>query len=330
MDVTGAGQPSARQTGWRAWVRDHPFLAFVAFAYAWSWPLLVLSVVGGGQVPLVVATAGPTVAAAILTRVRGGSLQNWLRPLWRWRVGPRWWAYALGLPALLYGVVNLVLQVLGEPVNWGLAIDRLPPYLATFGVVLVFAGLLEEPGWRGFALPLLQTRFSPLVATLVLGLVWGVWHVPVYGPLGFVVPTVLAFFYTLLWNATRSVGLCVLLHASFTPAQDNLILMARDRAYTGALDAPDWAILGTYLAAALVVILATRGRLGHRSAADAGGPLSQPSTGDEDRRDRGDAGAPHGTSTTSSNRSSSPPAPPGSRSGRGEPGRPQPGGRHGG
>ena len=73
---------------------------------------------------------------------------------------------------------------------------------------------------------------------------------------------VLAFFYTVLWNRTHSVGLCILLHASFTPAQDQLILLARSEAYTAVLDAPDWAILGTYLAAVLILVAVTKGRLG--------------------------------------------------------------------
>ena len=91
----------------------------------------------------------------------------------------------------------------------------------------------------------------------VLGVAWGVWHTPIYGPAGFVIPMVLAFFYTVLWNRTHSVGLCVVLHASFTPAQNQLILMAHDKAYTTALDAPDWAILAVYLVAVIVVIIAT-------------------------------------------------------------------------
>lgn len=100
-----------------------------------------------------------------------------------------------------------------------------------------------------FGLPLLQQKSSPLRATLPLGLVWGVWHVPLYGPAGFVIPMVLALFYTVLWNRTHSLGLCILLHASFTPAQDQLILMARDQAYTDVLDTPDWVILGVYMVA---------------------------------------------------------------------------------
>ena len=78
------------------------------------------------------------------------------------------------------------------------------------------------------------------VATLILGIGWGVWHIPLYGPAGFVVPMVLAFFYTWLYNRTRSVLLCILLHASFTAAQDHLLLSA---------DSPmvDIVLLGSYV-----------------------------------------------------------------------------------
>jgi membrane protease YdiL (CAAX protease family) len=243
-------------------VERHPFAAFVALAYALSWTLWVLAALGGGTVPFLLGALGPMAAAAVVTRRTGGSLRAWIAPVWRWRVPLRWWAYALGLPALLYAVVSLVLQLLGEPVDWSLGVGRLPDYAATFLFVLVLGGALEEPGWRGFGLPLLQQSHTPLVATLLLGLAWGFWHVPVYGPAGFVVPTVLAFFYTFLWNRTRSLALCLLLHASFTPAQDHFVLMARDRAYTDALDTPDLVILGTYLAAAALLVVVTRGRLG--------------------------------------------------------------------
>ena len=172
---------------------------------------------GGGQIPFLLGALGPMAAAAIVTVWSGGSLIAWIRPVWRWRVPVRWWLYALGLPAMLYAVVSLILQLTGSPVDWSLAVDRLPSYLGTFVFVLFLGGGLEEPGWRGFGLPVLQEKHSPLRATLILGLVWGLWHVSVYGPAGFVVPWVLAFFYTVLWNATRSLGLCILLHASFTP-----------------------------------------------------------------------------------------------------------------
>ena len=221
------------------WVARHRFIAFVALAYAISWSLWLGAAAGGGQALFLLGGLGPMAAAAIVTAVSGGSLIAWIRPVWRWRVPARPGGHAPGPPPLL---------LRGAP----------PPLV----FVLFLGGAMEEPGWRGFGLPVLQERYSPLRATIVLGLVWGVWHVPIYGPAGFVVPWVLAVFYTLLWNATHSVGLCILLHASFTPAQDHLLLMPRQDAYTAVLDTPDWVILGTYLVAAGVVVAMTRGRLG--------------------------------------------------------------------
>lgn len=255
-------QQDTRRSAVDRTIDRHPFASFVVLAYGISWTLWVAAYAGAGDVAFLAGALGPPVAAMVVLWRTGGPLREWAESLVRWRVGARWWAYALGLPIALYAVVSLVLQLFGHPVDWGLAIERAPAYAATWLFVLVLGGALEEPGWRGFGLPhLLETR-SPLRATLIIGLVWGVWHVPIYGPLGFVVPLVLAFFYTYLWGRTRSALLCVVLHASFTPAQDHLVLLARDRAYSDALDAPDFVILAVYLGAALLLVLATRGRLG--------------------------------------------------------------------
>ena len=227
-----------------------------------SWTLWAIALAGGGDVPFLAGVLGPGVAVYVVLRRTGGSLRGWAASCLRWRVPLRWWAYALGLPAVLYAAVSLTLQLLGHPVDWGLALDRAPAYASTWVFVLVLGGALEEPGWRGFGLPHLLESHTPVTATLLLGLAWGLWHVPVYGPLGFVVPMVLAFFYTFLWARTGSVLLAIVLHASFTPAQDHLILLPRDEAYSTALDAPDLAILGVYLAAVAVLLLLTHGRLG--------------------------------------------------------------------
>jgi membrane protease YdiL (CAAX protease family) len=243
-------------------VRRHPFASFVMIAYGFSWTLWAVSYAGGGRVPFLAGVFGPAVAAYVVLHRTGGSLREWGRSIVRWRVPLRWWAYALGLPIVLFGAVSLALQLSGQPVDWSLALDRAPSYAATWLFVLVLGGALEEPGWRGFGLPHLLETHTPVRATLILGLVWGVWHVPVNGPLGFVVPLVLAFFYTFLWARTRSVLLAIVLHASFTPAQDHLVLLRRDEAYSTALDAPDLAILGVYLTATAVLLLLTRGHLG--------------------------------------------------------------------
>ncbi|MFG1813549.1 CPBP family intramembrane glutamic endopeptidase [Kribbella sp. NPDC049174] len=255
---------TATQERIAGWVTRHPFATFVLVAYGISWTLWGIAAAGGGKVAFLAGVFGPMAAAGLVTYWTGGSIRAWLAPVLAWRVGVRWWAYALGLPILLFAVVSLALQLTGEPIEWRLAVDRLPAYAAGFLFVLVLGGAMEELGWRGYGLPHLLEDRSPMRATLIIGLVWGIWHVPVYGPLGFVVPMVLAFFYTYLWAKTSSVLLCIVLHASFTPAQDNLILMAHDRAYTSALDRPDWAILAVYLAAVAILVAVTRGRLGLR------------------------------------------------------------------
>jgi membrane protease YdiL (CAAX protease family) len=164
---------------------------------------------------------------------------------------------------LLYGLINLVLAVLGYRIDPSLVLGRIPAYLGTLAFVAVLGGGLEEPGWRGFALPHLQRRHTPMVATLILGLAWGIWHVPLYGPLGFVVPLVLAFFYTWLYNRTGSVLLCILLHASFTPAQNHLILLPDTVVLAdGPANTIGLVTLGTYVAAVIALLILTRGRLG--------------------------------------------------------------------
>jgi uncharacterized protein len=193
------------------WIRRHRLIFYFALTYAISWPLWLLSrLIGGtaGTVLLVIGGFGPILAAAITIRNSGNSLAEWLRKIVRWRVPIRFYAYALGLPVLIMATMNGLLAALGQQPDISVIPSRIPTYLQSFLLTAVIFGGQEEPGWRGFALPALEQRRTPLVATLILGLGWGAWHIPLYGPLGFVVPLVLAFFYSWLYNRTQSV-LCV-------------------------------------------------------------------------------------------------------------------------
>jgi membrane protease YdiL (CAAX protease family) len=222
---------------------------------------------GGGLPVLAIGAFGPAAAAALVTWWTGGSLREWIQPLGRWRVPARFWAYALGLPALIFVAVNASLAVVGQPVDPDRLGGVLLPYLGTFAVVALVGGGQEEPGWRGFALDRLQARHSPVVATVLLGLVWGGWHLPIYGAAA-VGPLMFVFYYTWLWNRTHSLLLCVLLHGSFTAAMENLYLLDDGPAV-------DLAILGSLLGGVLVLLLLTRGRLGHatRPTAAGAGPV---------------------------------------------------------
>lgn len=266
----GAGQPfeAENEVASRTWIQRHPLLGFFGLAYLISWTLWLGSFLLGdssglGSALFVAGGFGPAAAGALVILWTGESLRAWARSIVHWRVPVRYWLYALGLPALLYGVVNLLLVAFGEEVDWSLLPDRVVPYLGTFLVTMFLLGGQEEPGWRGYALPRLQARFSPLRATLVLGVAWGLWHLPL-GPLNTIVPIVLAFFYTWLYNRTGSVLLAILLHASFTPAQDHLIL--QDTISHGTADL---AVGIAYLVGVGAVIALTRGRLGFDRSANA-------------------------------------------------------------
>jgi membrane protease YdiL (CAAX protease family) len=249
--------PAALQERLRGWVNRRPLVAFFALAYLLSWLVWIpATLVGGNLAVLVVGAFGPAVAAYIVLWATGGSVRTWARQIVRWRVSPRYYLYAIGLPALLFAAVNLALGLLGKDIDLSLLRERLPSYLAAFVFVTLLGGGQEEPGWRGFALSRLQARFNPVTATLLLGFLWGLWHLPIYG-MGFVGPMMFAFFYTYLYNRTGSIGLCMLLHGGFTAALDNLGLTADDLTV-------DLTIAGTLVTATLILITLTRGRLGYQ------------------------------------------------------------------
>ena len=237
----------------RELVRRRPLVSFFLIAYAISWVAWGGAYLGLGMLGVVIGGFGPLLAAWIVTSIEGSTL-SWARRIVVWRVPLRSYVYALGLPVLLWLIMNLVLAVIGEPVHISLLGERASAYLGTFVFVSLLGGGLEEPGWRGFALPRLQARHSPLVATLILALFWGFWHLPLYG-LGFVGPILYAFFYTYLYNRTGSILLCVLLHGGFTAALDNLILTADSLTV-------DLVILAILVVGTLILIAATHGRLG--------------------------------------------------------------------
>ncbi|RAL31617.1 CPBP family intramembrane glutamic endopeptidase [Rhodococcus sp. AQ5-07] len=252
----------------RSWIVGHQIFSFFLLSYALSWSLWGIAALGGGRVVFLLGGLGPLVSALLITRFSGRSVREWLRSLLVWRVSAGYYAIALLFPAAIYALINLALFALGHELDFNLLLDLAPGYLGTFLLVATVGGGFEEPGWRGFALPRLQDRRSPVASTLLLGLAWGIWHIPLYGPAGFVVPLILAFFYTWLYNRTGSVLICLLLHASFTPAQNLLVLETTPAGSVGKglVHSVDLIILSVYIAAALSLTLATRGRLGFTPA----------------------------------------------------------------
>ena len=223
-------------------------------------------------------------AALVVVWYSGESIRGWARSIVRWRVAPRWYAVAVGLPILLIVLEGAIFGLLGNPIDPSLVSGSLAAYLPTLVFLTLIAGLGEEPGWRGFALGRLETRYAPVPATLLLGLLWALWHLPLVlvdprFPHGFtsLAPLVLlavltllgivfiAFFYTWVYNGTRSVLLCMLLHGSFNMATGAFpapFEVLQREVYVTLLVVQDI----TLLAALAILIGATRGRLGYDAA----------------------------------------------------------------
>ena len=225
---------------------------FFALTFALSWGLWIASALaaqGQHAFPVPATLAGllgawaPSLVALVLTLfLDGGSqVRLLLRRLALWRVGWRPFLFALGWPVLLSLAVTSLTVLAGSP----------PPDFAHPPVVRVYpapaeafqAGFLpllplvfltqllgsslgEEMGWRGFALPRLQARVSGFQASLVIGLLWGLWHFPRqwtpgqpfdWGSFGWLILALLlnGVLYTWLFNATGgSLIPALLLHTS--------------------------------------------------------------------------------------------------------------------
>lgn len=207
----------------KGWLKHHRLLAFFILAYtiSWaSWPFLA-----AGLMPrMEFLPAGPLAAAVIVIALAEGrhGFRAWGRRLIRWRVGWIWYAVALLLPAVLVLVTGLVTMALGAAAP---GLGR----LTWSGLVTVFAVRLmnpmdgplgEEPGFRGYALPLLQASRPPLLSAAILGVLVALWHMPLvlFGGLSMIgLPTTFAitFLYVWLFNRTGgSVLLTLLFHNS--------------------------------------------------------------------------------------------------------------------
>jgi uncharacterized protein len=171
---------------------------------------------------------GPIIAAFIVLALTRGwaGVRDLLASMVRWRVGPQWYAVALLLPV----AITLVALYLNAP--FGGTAPTAADFAELYTLPLIFLSttlingpLPEEPGWRGFLLPRLQSSYTPLVASLIVGGIWASWHLPLLisdpsgqrPPLQFIVLVVAqSAVFTWVYNSTRgSVLLVILMHGSF-------------------------------------------------------------------------------------------------------------------
>jgi membrane protease YdiL (CAAX protease family) len=169
-------------SNWRRWLQSAPVAAFFLLTFLFSWGMwwLVRPLVSGAGEGwhTAVHTAGlcgPTVAALVLS----GLLYGWqgvgdlLKRIARFRAGIGWYLFAL-FSTLIIGLSAIGVHALAGGMT--------PPMNLIFPVQALLplpAGLPEEYGWRGFALPHLLKKRSALVASLIIAFFWVVWHIPI-------------------------------------------------------------------------------------------------------------------------------------------------------
>jgi len=163
--------------------------AFLAISFGLTWGVAALILLFpdraaalfgemSGRNPLfILLVYSPGFAGVFLVWRQWGvqGLGRFFRRLTLWRAPTGWWLFLLlGIPAVFYAGAAIT----------GTISDPFPfqPWHQVFAALAaaLFLGPIEEFGWRGVALPLLQRKFSPLLAGLILGVIWGIWHIPAF------------------------------------------------------------------------------------------------------------------------------------------------------
>jgi membrane protease YdiL (CAAX protease family) len=200
----------------------------------------------------------PAVSALLLTAHAGGrdALRNLLSRLVLWRVDWKWWVAAFVVQPVLLGVAALLYNLFGG--NPLVTLSPMPSMgaLIVNVIFLLIAVLGEEIGWHGIALPALQQQRSALSASMILGLLWAIWHLPFwslldtfdqfgiwYVGMNFLLVLPLTFYSTWFFNHGKfSILLPVFFHLTFNIVNTALLPVTINIGAFGMLIALEWII----------------------------------------------------------------------------------------
>ncbi|MFX1521169.1 MAG: CPBP family intramembrane glutamic endopeptidase [Promethearchaeota archaeon] len=232
----------------KEFVKRHPVSIYFALTFAISWGGVLLVIGGPGEIPgtpeqfemllpvaILAMLAGPPVAGLLLTGLVYGRVgfRKLLSRLLRWRVGAHWYAIALLTAPLLMTALLLALLLLSPEFLPGILASDDKTSVLLFGLAVgLMAGIIEELGWTGFAVPRLRLRYGVLTTGLIVGLLWGAWHllVTLWGSVTssgafslaiflldpFLFLTVFRVLMVWVYDRTESVFVVMLMHASQT------------------------------------------------------------------------------------------------------------------
>jgi membrane protease YdiL (CAAX protease family) len=245
----------------KTFIKNHPVLTYYALTFTISWGGVLLVIGGPGGIPgtkeqfetllplaILALLAGPSVAGVLLIGLVYGRVgfRELLSRLLKWRVGARWYAVALLTAPLLMTAIPLALSLLFPEFLPGIVTTDDKASLLLLGIAAgLGAGIFEELGWTGFAIPRLRLRYGVLTTGLIVGLLWGAWHLLVNfwssgSPSGalsldlllhsvlFSVGVLPAFRVLMVWvyDRTGSLLVAMLMHASLTTSNVILVPLA--------------------------------------------------------------------------------------------------------
>ena len=251
-------------------MKRHPLVTFFLLVFILTWVVWVPRASGAPLGVLGQAwTWIPAIAALLAAALTGGrgALRELGSRLVRWRVGWQWYVVVILGPAVFSLAVAGVYALFGG--SWAEAAPPailagplllLPLFLA---ILTLTDGLGEELAWRGFALPRLLTRYNALVASVVLGVIWALWHLPLLWTEGngmFHLPvwlllldlTAKSILFTWVFLHTRgSVLIAMLFHGA-----TNLFLVSPEVVSTGDLEVAVLAMVGKWVLVGIVLVVA--------------------------------------------------------------------------
>lgn len=233
----------------------HPVLSYYALTFAISWGAVLVMIGHTGMpttkdqmeavLPVAIAALllGPSTSGLLMLGLVDGKagFRELRSRMFRWRVGARWYAIALLLAPLIILAVLMALSVFSPVYLPGVFTRDDKTARLIMGLVsAVVVGICEELGWTGFVTPRIRQRYSVLATGLIIGVLWGIWHIVpmaimpsgVYSAplspavyiavrtINFLVGGLVAFRVLMVWiyDRTQSLLVLILMHIGLTAA----------------------------------------------------------------------------------------------------------------
>jgi len=174
-------------------IKRYPVLSYYLLVFAISWGGILILIGGPNHIPgtteqaeklfvpaLLIMFSGPFISGILMNFLIEGKegIRKLLSRYLRWRTEGRWFAIAVFTGPILVAAVLLGLSIFNQEFLPGIITvkDKIGSVIFGVGWGLIGGGLFEETGWTGFAVPQLRKRYSILSTGLIVGILWGIWH----------------------------------------------------------------------------------------------------------------------------------------------------------